>query len=80
MSDKTKIKKMKIALILDAEARAQLREMLAGHTNCVYLDEVCFEHLRIEKLKCDCMTIDDLKMKRGKIDCLKLEVCEPECC
>jgi hypothetical protein len=78
MSDKTKIKKMKLALVLDEEARAQLRELLAGHTDCVYLDEVDFKHLRIEKVKNDGLKIEDIKLKRGEIECLKLEI-EPEC-
>ncbi|WP_132945652.1 hypothetical protein [Tumebacillus sp. BK434] len=80
MSDKTKIKKMKIALVLDAEARCKLQELLAGKCDTVYLDEVCFDHLKIEKLKNDCLKIGDIELKHGKIECLKLEASADECC
>ncbi|ASS74919.1 hypothetical protein CIG75_07940 [Tumebacillus algifaecis] len=80
MSCKTKIKKLKIALVLDEEARCKLREMLAGNCDTLYLDEVCFEHLCIEKMKNDCLKIGDIELKHGKIECLKMEVIDPSCC
>lgn len=80
MSDKTKIKSMKLALVLDQEARQQLLTLINGQCNEIYLDDICFKHLKIEEVKCDCMKIDDIKLKHGKIKCLKICNVQDDCC
>jgi hypothetical protein len=80
MSDKTKIKKMKLGLVLTPELRAELQHLLSGQCDVVYLEHIHFEDLCIEELKNDGLCIDDLKLKRGKIKCLKLKAVEAEDC
>ena len=80
MSDATKIKKMKLGLVLNAETRAQLHQLLSGQCDVVYLDHIYFEDLCIEELKNDCLSIEDLKVKCGKIKCLKLKAIEEDRC
>ncbi|PWK13115.1 hypothetical protein [Tumebacillus permanentifrigoris] len=81
MSDKTKIKSMKLALVLNEESRRELIAMLSGQCNEVYLDDIYFKHLKIEEVKCgDGLKIEDIKLKRGKIKCLRLCAVREETC
>lgn len=79
MADKTKIKKVKMKLVLDHEEREQLIAMLRGECECVSLEHVCFEHFEIDELKSDCCKVEGIECDRGKIKCLKLSVYQPEC-
>lgn len=79
MADKTKIKKVKLELVLDREEREQMIAMLRGECECVSLENVCFEHFEIDELKCDCCKIEGIECKHGKIKNLKLSVFQPEC-
>lgn len=72
MSDKVKIKEMKMALILTPEVRAALQSLATGQCGEVFLDDVCFRHLKIEHVKADGLKVEDIKLKRGKIRCLKI--------
>jgi hypothetical protein len=76
MSDKVKIKEMKIGLVLTPELRAALQSLASGQCEVAYLDNVYFEHLRIEKVKADGLKVDDIKLKRGCIKCFKIKAIE----
>lgn len=76
MSDKVKIKEMKIGLVLTPELRAALQSLVSGQCEVAYLDNVYFEHLKIEKVKADGLKVDDIKLKRGCIKCFKIKAIE----
>ncbi|GIM47228.1 hypothetical protein DNHGIG_27770 [Collibacillus ludicampi] len=77
MSHKTRIKKFRIELCLDDELRCKLAELVNGHTDTVHIDDVFFRHLRIEEVKADCLKVEDIKMKKGCIECLKISAFPP---
>jgi glycerol-3-phosphate cytidylyltransferase-like family protein len=69
---KTKIKKVKMGLYLDQETRARLIQALQCNEEVVYIDDVHFRELCIEEVKSDGIKVEDIKLRRGKIKCLKL--------
>ncbi|MGZ4032696.1 MAG: hypothetical protein ACXVC1_08780 [Tumebacillaceae bacterium] len=73
MSDKVKIKEMKIGLLLTPELRAALQSLATGQCEVAYLDDVYFEHLCIKKVKADGLKVEDIKLKRGCIKCFKIK-------
>jgi hypothetical protein len=78
MSHRTKIKKVRVEICLDNELRCKLAELVNGHTDTVYLDDVFFKHLKIEEVKSDCLKVEDIRLKKGCIECLKITTFTPE--
>jgi len=76
---KMKIKQVRIALVLNEELRAHLHQLLSGQAECIALDDVAFEYIKVEEVKSDAFKLEELKIKRGCIKCLEIKAAEDHC-
>lgn len=63
---------------MDEELRCKLAELVNGTCDTVYIDDVWFRHLKIEEVKHDGLKVEDIKLRKGVIECLKIHTAPPE--